>query len=126
MITATILGNITRDCEQRSAGGTNVVSFTIASNERSGKDKTTTFVKASIWGARGDKLAAYLVKGKSVVCSGSLSQRQSTAKDGTTKTSLALRVDNIEFASSKSDAPSKPAAPQRGDAFDGDDSDIPF
>ncbi len=101
MINVSVSGNLGQDAELKSlADGNSVLSFSIASNAKvKGVDKTT-WVRCSIWGARGVALHAYLVKGVKVVCVGSLDVREYQANDGTAKTSLDLRVDQLDFMSS--------------------------
>lgn len=116
MISGTVIGNIGRDAETRDAGGTPVVSFNVASTEKTSKGETTTWVKASWFGTRGTKLAQYLVKGKKVAIRGSMSLREYTSKDGTTKSSLEMRVDDLEFAGGKNDQASTNGAGSRAAA----------
>ncbi len=96
MINGTVSGRLGRDAETRQAGASQVTEFSIASDDKSGKEKTTTWIRASIWGDRGTKLAQYLTKGKYVTVSGPISQRE-YQKDGQTKTSLEMKVGELEF-----------------------------
>jgi single-strand DNA-binding protein len=135
MISATIVGSLGRDAELRDAKGTPVVSFSIASNEGYGDKKTTTWTRVSFFGHRAEKVIPFLIKGKSVACRGSLSLREYTGKDGTTKTSLELRADDIELlgGGNKDQATNGArtvarAAAHHTDEFSmgGDDGEIPF
>jgi len=128
MIHATVIGNVGKDAELRDAGQTRVCSFSVASNEKRKGEDVTTWVRASVWGARGEKLAPHLLKGTRVAVAGSLATREHEGK-----TYLELRVDQLEFLSRKSDGASanhsrqqKPAQRDDDDYARGGDDDIPF
>jgi len=93
----TIAGRLTKDAETRQAGSDNVTSFSVAVDDRQGKEKTTIFFDCSIWGKRGDSLREYLTKGTSVTASGDLSKRE---HDG--KTYLTIRVNEVTLQGGKS------------------------
>lgn len=122
----TIAGRITKDAEQRTTtGGDKVTAFSVAVDDRSGKEKGTIFFDCNLWGARGDGLAQYLTKGSSVTVTGDLTRRE---YDG--KTYLGVRVDNLTLQGGKSEAKgesfSGPAGkPDTREQYDLDDS-IPF
>lgn len=150
MISCTVSGHLGRDAELRSAGGTQVLSFSIASSGFRNKEKVTDWVTCSMWGDRGAKIQQYLTKGTPVIVRGTMWIREYEAKDGTTKASLELRADDVEMVGGKSKeeggerrAPSggggggggsssrqqsKPRESAPADDFGGagDDSDIPF
>lgn len=74
MQTITISGKLGRDAEVRSTqSGDSVCSFTVAVDQREGREKTTNWWRVSLWGKRGDALAPYLLKGASVTVSGAFS-----------------------------------------------------
>jgi len=93
----TIAGRLTKDAETRQAGSDNVTSFSVAVDDRQGKEKTTLFFDCSIWGKRGDSLREYLTKGTSITASGDLSKRE---HDG--KTYLTVRVNEVTLQGGKS------------------------
>lgn len=100
MIIVNVSGNIGQDAELKSLqSGDSVLSFSVASNSKIKDEKKTTWVRCSIWGKRGEALAEYLVKGTKIVAVGTLDVREYEANDGTTKTSLDLRVDQLDFMS---------------------------
>lgn len=71
MQTITIAGKLARDAELRSTQhGDSVCSFTVAVDQREGREKTTNWWRVSLWGKRGDALAPYLLKGASVTVTG--------------------------------------------------------
>lgn len=91
MKSITIAGNIGRDAETRNTqGGDKVTSFSVAVEDRSGREKTTLWFDCSLWGNRGEKLAPYLRKGGKVVVSGDLGKREHEGK-----TYLTIRADNV-------------------------------
>ncbi len=87
----TIAGRITKDAEQRTTtGGDKVTAFSVAVDDRSGREKGTIFFDCNLWGARGDSLAQYLTKGSSVTVCGDLSKREHEGKSY-----LTVRVDSL-------------------------------
>ena len=108
----TIIGNLTRDPELRTtATGLSVCSFTVAVNRRK-KDQNAQaeadFFKVTAWRERGETCAKYLTKGSKVCVIGSVSVSTFTGNDGTTRASLDVTADEVEFLSAKNEN----AAPQ--------------
>ena len=101
----TIIGNLTRDPELRTTpSGVNVCDFTIAVNRRRRQDQEqpeADFFRVSAWRERGDLCAKYLAKGRKVCVIGPVSVRTYTANDGTTRASLEVTADEVEFLSSR-------------------------
>lgn len=100
-----LIGNLTNDPDNRAThSGTTVCSFTIAVNRRfAGADgnKVTDFFRISAWRQLGDICGKYLTKGQKVAVVGELQARTYDAKDGTTKLSLEVSADEVEFLSPK-------------------------
>ena len=96
MIQATVTGNIGKSATIRQAGNDNVCSFSIASNKKVKGEDVTTWIDASLFGARGEKLVQYLTKGTKVVAVGELSRREHEGK-----TYLSLRVSELDFMGGK-------------------------
>ena len=133
-------GNLTRDPELRStAGGTSVLSFSIAVNDRRKNNQTgewedyPNFVDCTMFGARAEAVGRFLAKGNKVAIEGKL-RYSSWEKDGQRRSKLEVVVDEIEFMS-HSDREAAGAPADRGfqreqpqqqwsakDAYD----DIPF
>lgn len=65
-------GALGSDAVTRQAGRDDVTSFSVASNQGYGENKTTIWFRCSIWGKRGTSLAPYLLKGGKVALSGEL------------------------------------------------------
>lgn len=115
----TIAGRLTKDAETRNTnGGDAVTGFSVAVDDRSGKEKGTIFFDCSIWGERGRKLAPYLTKGSSVTVSGDLGTREYNDK-----TYLTVRVDQVTLQGGK---PQRDDHDQRQPAPDQLNDDIPF
>lgn len=133
-------GNLTRDPELRStAGGTSILSFGIAVNDRRKNSQTgewedyPNFVDCTMFGARAEAVGRFLAKGSKVAIEGKL-RYSSWEKDGQRRSKLEVVVDEIEFIS-RSDRETAGAPADRGfqqeqsqqqwsakDAYD----DIPF
>ena len=126
----TAIGNIAKDAELRfTPKGDAIASFSFALNSGFGDKQITTWLNCSVWGKRAETLAPMLLKGTKIGISGELTNRPYTAKDGTEKTSLDVRVNDVTLLGSKGDASARPAQtsqPQaQADSFDDSDS-IPF
>lgn len=81
MKTITIAGNIGKNAEiYTTQGGEHLAGWSVAVEERNGKDKRTIWFDCSLWGKRGQALAPYLTKGSRVAVSGDLSMREHNGK----------------------------------------------
>jgi single-strand DNA-binding protein len=146
-----------RDAELRhTQSGEAVCNLALAANYgKPGDDgkRPVQWVDASLFGKRAEALAPHMLKGTSLFCSiEDVHVETFEKKDGTTATSLRGRVNQIEFASPKSESPAPAPAPRQqqpqsqggyrsseprrapaprqmnatGTGFDGMDDDIPF
>ena len=116
----TIIGNLTRDPELRTtSAGINVCDFTVAVNRRVRRDAQNSqpeadFFRVSAWRQLGENCAKFLAKGRKVCVVGPVSIRTYQASDGTTRASLEVTAEDVEFLSSRNDgeagAYSAPAA----------------
>ena len=93
----------------------NVCGFTVAVNRKitqqqrqSGEQPQADYFRVSVWRERGDLCAKYLAKGRKVCVIGPVSVRTYTGNDGTTKASLEVTADEVEFLSSKGEEQPKP------------------
>lgn len=100
-----ISGNLTRDPELRStAGGTSVMGFGVAVNERRKNSQTgewedyPNFVDCTLFGKRAEALEQYLSKGAKVAIEGRL-RYSSWEKDGQKRSKLGVIVEEIELMS---------------------------
>lgn len=119
-----------KDAEQRyTQNGDSIVSFKGAVDSGYGQNKTTTWIKFSMFGKRGESVLPYL-KDKTQVCvSGELANREYTDKEGQKRYSLEVRVNDLTLLGGKQtqESESQQQAPAKrvshGDSLD---SDIPF
>ena len=135
----TIIGNLTRDPELRTTStGLNVCSFTVAVNRRrsgNSNQPEADFFRVSAWRQLGENCQRYLARGRKVAVVGSVSVSTYTGNDGTTRATLEVTADDVEFLSSRNEdagyapaAPSQPApaAPAMNGFEEVDDEDLPF
>lgn len=132
-----ISGNLTRDPELRStAGGTSVLGFGVAVNERRKNAQTgewedyPNFVDCTLFGKRAEALERYLSKGSKVAIEGRL-HYSSWEKDGQKRSKLDVTVDEIEFMATREDGDGgrtygSARPPQKLVQADLYDEDIPF
>ena len=143
-----IVGNLTRDPELRTtSSGISVCSFTVAANRRRSANSAAgnnqpeaDFFRVSAWRQLGENCSRYLAKGRKVAVTGSVSVNTYQGSDGTTRASLEVNADDVEFLSPKGEgmAPggeaSAPAdgygavgTPPQGSGFvQVDDEELPF
>ena len=119
-----VSGHLTRDPELRvTTGGTQVLSFGIAVNDRrknpqSGEwEDYPNFVDCTMFGTRAEKIHRYMSKGCKVAIEGKL-RYSSWERDGQRRSKLEVIVEEIEFLSRQ-----QAAEPVPDDIFD---EDIPF
>ena len=135
----TIIGNRTRDPELRTtSSGINVCTFTVAVNRRRSANSNqpeADFFRVSAWRQLGENCQRYLAKGRKVAVVGAVSVQTYVGNDGTTRASLEVNADDVEFLSSRNEdagyapaAPSQPApaAPAMNGFEEVDDEDLPF
>ena len=104
-----VSGNLTRDPEVRAtAAGTQVLSFTVAVNDRRKNQQTgewedhANFVGCTMFGARAEAVGRYLSKGSKVCVEGKLRYSAWEDRDGGKRSRLEVIVDEIEFMSRQS------------------------
>ena len=107
----TIIGNLTRDPELRTIntanGPVSVCPFDVAAHSRrrnANGQEETTFFRCTAWRALGENVARYQHKGNKICVIGPVSARTYQANDGTTRVSLEVQADDVEFLSSRNDA----------------------
>lgn len=140
----TIIGNLTRDPELRTTStGINVCTFTVAVNRRqrsqTANQPEADFFRVTAWRQLGEICQRYLAKGRKVAVVGPVSVNSYTANDGSTRFSLEVTADDVEFLSSRSDdaayasaaptASARPAAtaPAAEEGFDEvEEEELPF
>ena len=97
----TIIGNLTRDPEQRNlSGGFTVTTFSVAVNKKSKDDRKRSRVFQSDCLAAAWRTASNTSKkGRKVAVIGSVSLNTYTGNDGQNKASLEVNADEVEFLS---------------------------
>ena len=113
-----LIGNLTRDPELRTTpNGYAVCDFTIAVNRRrsgqqqAGQQGDADFFRITAWRQLGENCAKYLSKGRKVFVTGPLSARTYQSQDGSTRVSLEVTADDVEFLSSRADAEAMGSTP---------------
>ncbi len=101
MIKLQVIGNLGKDCLVNLVNGKNVINFSVAHTEKykdvSGVQKEkTTWVECAYWTDR-TGIAPYLKKGQQVFAEGIPEIRTFTRNDGTTGSSLSLRVQYVQL-----------------------------
>lgn len=115
----TIIGNLTADPELRvTTTQISVCSFTVAVNRKPTRQQRENneapgvdFFRVTAWRERGELCAKFLQKGKKVCVIGPVSVNTYTANDGSTKASLEVLADEIEFLSPRVSDPTPAEAP---------------
>ena len=101
MLKLQVIGHLGKDCTTNVVNGKNVINFSVAHSEKykdsAGvqKDKTL-WVECAYWTER-TAIAPYLKKGQQVYCEGITDIRTYTKNDGTSGTSLTLRVLSVQL-----------------------------
>jgi single-strand DNA-binding protein len=128
MLQGFLAGNLGRDAELRDARGTAVCAFSVAVTRKLRGEKTTTWVKCSVWGKRAPGLAQYLTKGTRIAVSGELVLREYNGK-----TYLDCNVSEVTLLgggggqrSSRRDDGDVREGDGSADAEAPDDEEIPF
>lgn len=100
-----IIGNLTHDPEMRTTGsGVSVCSFSVAVTRRFASpngERQTDFFRVNAWRQLGEVCSKYLAKGRKVAVMGELQARTYQANDGTTRMSLEISADEVEFLTPK-------------------------
>jgi len=124
----TFSGNLGRDAEHRyTAGGDSAVSFSVAVKSGFGDKAVTSWIKCNLWGKRGESVMPYLKKGQLVGVSGEFSAREWQDKEGQTKISNEVRVNDVQLLGGRpqeqATETAKPSRPAPARDFS---DDVPF
>ena len=112
---AIIIGNLTRDPEQRALpSGASVTNFSVATSrvwkDKNGqKQEDTQFHNVVVFGVQADNVAQYLRKGSSVLVEGRMQTRRWDDQDGNKKYRTEIIADRVQFGP-KRDSQSGPDA----------------
>lgn len=95
-----VAGHLGKDPETRfTPNGQKVTSFSIAVNQRKGKEDVTMWVRVTVWGDRFDKIMSFLKKGSGVIVTGKMMPSSSyTDKEGRTQVTMEVTAEMIEFS----------------------------
>ena len=99
-----IIGNLTNDPTVRAtAQGITVCDFTVAVNRRQKGDQEADYFRVTAWRQLGEHCSRFLSKGRKVAVRGPVSARTYTAKDGSTRVSLEVTAEDVEFLSPRNE-----------------------
>ena len=112
MQTIEFIGNLTASPETRSTtSGVTVCSFTVAVDRKfkdASGEKKTDFFRVNAWRQLGEMCGRYLDKGRKVYVRGELQARTYEDKKGTTRMSLDVQADAVEFLSPRTEKHDEP------------------
>jgi len=118
-------GNLGSDAEVRyTADQKPVTSWSVALRSGYGKTEKTNWVRCTMFGDRGVKLASFLTKGTLVAVSGELSLNEYTNKAGENKASIECMVGNVTLLGKKDSKPVEKV--QTTESLETMEDDIPF
>lgn len=104
----TMCGRLTKDVELRQTqSGVAVASFSIAVDRRTKNAegrREADFFDCVAWRQTAEFIKTYFGKGRKILLTGSLQNRDYTAQDGTKRRITEIIVDQVEFADSRQDA----------------------
>ena len=99
---AFIIGNLVRDPELRvTPGGISVCSFTVAVDRRRREETDADYFRVTAWRDQAESCGKYLKKGNKVAVVGSVSVSTYQDRNGTTRASLDLQAQDVEFLTPK-------------------------
>lgn len=101
----TFTGRIARDSENRTTqGGMAICSFTVAVDAGYGENKSTNWIRCSLFGKRASgNLPQYLLKGCQVAISGELRVREYEDNEGNKRTSVECNINTLDLIGGKSE-----------------------
>ncbi|OHA58973.1 MAG: hypothetical protein A2571_01185 [Candidatus Vogelbacteria bacterium RIFOXYD1_FULL_44_32] len=108
---AIVIGNLTRDPEERQLpSGAAVTSFSVATNrvwkdKNGAKQEDTQYHNIVVFGPQARNCAQYLRKGSSALIEGRMQTRSWDAPDGSKKYRTEIIADRVQFGTRPSGAP---------------------
>ncbi|MFA5561124.1 MAG: single-stranded DNA-binding protein [Eubacteriales bacterium] len=104
-----LVGNLTADPElKQTQSGISVCHFSIAVNRRSSREDqgqpSTDFFNIVAWRQTAEFVARYFKKGRPILVSGRLQNRNWTDKDGQKRYATEVVADEVTFSDNKSDS----------------------
>lgn len=132
-----VIGNLTADpTSHATQDGKTVCNFSLAVNRRQRREgqQEADFFRVAAWNQLGENCQKFLAKGRKVCVVGPVSVRTYQAQDGSTRASMEVTAQDVEFLSSRNDggqeahpasAPA-PAAQQTGGFTAVETDELPF
>lgn len=120
-----IIGNLGSDPVTKAVGENTVTTFSVATSEKIKGDEQTTWFRVNGWNKLGQLAEEHLKKGSKVYLEGRLSQNTYTDKEGASRTSLEVRLSDLQFLTPKQEGEPKAKAASAGAGTDSSDN-IPF
>lgn len=107
------VGRLGNDAEQRFLdSGTAILSFSVAVDVGFGDKKMTQWYRCALFGKRAEgSLKDYLTKGQQVVIEGSPKLNEYTTKDGDSKASIEVNLDDVTLVGGRPDESTQATAP---------------
>ena len=104
MLRAYGIGRFVRDPELRTAGQTDIVRFTLATNRKFKKDgqSDADFISCVAFGKMGNNICKYFHKGDLIYVNGHIQTGSYTNKDGNKVYTTDVIIDDWEFCGNKS------------------------
>ena len=128
-----LIGNLSSDVEKKTTStGVSYCRFSIAVNRRFAKTSDEVdFFNILCWRGLADTCANNLVKGRKVAIAGSIQINKYQAQDGSTRQTIEITADDVEFLSPKDGAKAssdgesnEPVAPEEDTTVA--EGDLPF
>lgn len=107
-----IVGRLVRDPELKVSGDKQFARFTVAVNRRYKRDNQpdADFMDCTAFGKTAEIINQYVFKGSQIGITGRLESNKWKDKDGNSRTSWGIVVEELTFCESKSDRASAPAS----------------
>lgn len=125
-----IIGNLCSDPQLRTTpNGIAVCTFTVAVNRRQSTEagaNEADFFRVTAWRQLAENCNRYLAKGRKVAVIGSVSAHTYQANDGTTRVSLEVNANAVEFLTPRSEAPQAQSIDEKSEFVKVEDDDLPF
>jgi single-strand DNA-binding protein len=136
MIKLQVIGHLGKDVQINQVGGKSVMNFNVAHSEKfkdaqGNQKEKTTWVDAAYWTDK-TGIAPYLKKGTLVYVEGTPEVRTYAKNDGTTGSSLTLRVNTVQLLgggggnNSGNNSNNSGSYGNQGPSNDVPDDDLPF
>ena len=143
-----LMGRLTADPELKTAGNNvSIVQFTVAVNRRyvskDSNERQVDFIDCTAFNRNAEFLSKYFRKGSSIIVFGNIQVDQWKDKEGHSRRTVRVIVDELQFGESKNRDSAAPAMPVSGDRegfsnasnsdfftdlkdADGNDAELPF